>query len=108
MPTYDPPREVQAAAAEALAVRATLPPSRRAGTPVGVARAVQLSNGRPVSIDTIQRMISYFARHEVDKQADSWSDPESKGRQAWGLWGGDPGRAWAEKVWAEYSRGQNA
>lgn len=100
---YIPPAEVAEAAARALDVRAAQTPSNRAGTPVGIARAAQLAQRRPVSIDTIQRMISFFARHEVDKQADSWKDPASKARQAWGLWGGDPGRAWANRIWREYA-----
>lgn len=45
------------------------------------------------------RMVSYFARHEVDKQGQGWSPGEdgypSAGRIAWALWGGDPGRTWA-------------
>ena len=45
------------------------------------------------------RMVSYFARHEVDKQGQGWNQGEegypSAGRIAWALWGGDPGRTWA-------------
>lgn len=74
----------------------------RGGTAVGVARARDLSNGKRLSPDTINRMVSYFARHEVDKQGEGWSPDEdgfpSAGRIAWALWGGDPGKAWAEKV----------
>jgi len=74
----------------------------RGGTLVGVARARDLSNGVSVSPETINRMVSYFARHEVDKQGQGWSPDQegypSAGRIAWALWGGDPGKAWAEKV----------
>jgi HK97 family phage portal protein len=74
----------------------------RGGTEVGIARARDLSNGVEVSPETIGRMVSYFARHEVDKQGEGWSQGEdgypSNGRIAWALWGGDPGRAWANKV----------
>lgn len=74
----------------------------RGGTAVGVARARDIANGRNLSPDTIGRMVSYFARHEVDKQGEGWSPGEdgfpSAGRIAWALWGGDPGRTWAEKV----------
>ena len=74
----------------------------RGGTEVGIARARDLSNGVEVSPDTIGRMVSYFARHEVDKKGEGWSPGEdgypSNGRIAWALWGGDPGRAWANKV----------
>jgi len=74
----------------------------RGGTPVGVARARDISNGKNLSPETVIRMSSYFSRHEVDKQGEGWSPGEdgfpSAGRIAWALWGGDPGRAWAEKV----------
>jgi hypothetical protein len=63
-------------------------------TPVGLARARQLLNRQELSPQTIDRMVSYFARHEVDKQGSSW-ETYGKGRQAWDGWGGDPGRRWA-------------
>jgi HK97 family phage portal protein len=74
----------------------------RGGTEVGVARARDISNKRALSLDTVQRMASYFARHEVDKEGEGWSDGQdgypSAGRIAWALWGGDPARAWAERI----------
>ena len=55
-----------------------------------------------MSPETIGRMVSYFARHEVDKKGQGWSPGEdgfpSAGRIAWALWGGDAGAAWAGKV----------
>lgn len=41
---------------------------KRGGTEVGVARARDISNMRNLSLDTVTRMNSYFARHEVDKK----------------------------------------
>ncbi len=38
---------------------------KRGGTEVGVARARDISNMRNLSLDTVTRMNSYFARHEV-------------------------------------------
>ena len=74
----------------------------RGGTEVGVARARDISNKRNLSLDTIQRMNSYFSRHEVDKQAKGWNQGEegfpSAGRVAWQLWGGDAGRDWAKRI----------
>lgn len=74
----------------------------RGGTEVGVARARDLSNGTDISPDTARRMKAYFDRHEVDKQGEGWSPSQdgfpSAGRIAWALWGGDPGRSWAEKL----------
>lgn len=73
----------------------------RGGTEVGVARARDIANGKDLPRATIARMVSYFARHEVDKQGKGWSPGEdgypSAGRIAWALWGGDPGKSWAEK-----------
>lgn len=77
----------------------------RGGTEVGVARARDISNRKDLSDDTIGRMVSYFARHEVDKDAQGFRPGEegypSAGRIAWGLWGGDPGKSWADKEWAK-------
>lgn len=71
----------------------------RGGTPVGWARARDLSNGVDIPPATLRRMVSFFARHEVDKQGRGYqvgSDGyPSRGRIAWALWGGDAGRAWA-------------
>lgn len=96
-PTYTPPADVADAARRALDLRASLPPSRRAMTPVGLARARDLANRRPLSLDTIRRMAAYFARHAADKGGEGWG-VDSKGWQAWLGWGGDPGEAWAEKI----------
>lgn len=95
--TFVPPVAVQQAAAQALAVRATMPPSKRGMTPVGLARARDLRAGRAVSLTTIRRMASYFARHAVDKRGSTWR-AKGKGWQAWYGWGGDAGRAWVRAV----------
>ena len=74
----------------------------RGGTEVGVARARDLINRRDLSINTVRRMYSYFARHTVDKQAEGFSSGEegfpSAGRIAWELWGGDAGESWANRI----------
>lgn len=74
----------------------------RGGTLVGVARARDIVNRRALSYDTVVRMRSYFARHEVDKQGEGYRQGEpgypSAGRIAWALWGGDAGRAWADRI----------
>jgi hypothetical protein len=77
----------------------------RGGTEVGIARARDISNGVNLSNETIGRMVSYFARHEVDKQGEGWNPGEegypSNGRIAWALWGGDAGKSWADKRLAQ-------
>ena len=74
----------------------------RGGTAVGVARARDIANARNLSDDTVRRMHSYFARHQVDKKGQGWSPGEdgfpSAGRIAWALWGGDPGKSFAETI----------
>ena len=94
---FTPPKDVQEAARRALEVRATKPESQKGLTSVGIARARDLANGRKVSPETARRMYSYFTRHEVDKQSPKWDD-WSKGRIAWGAWGGDPGFRWSSKL----------
>ena len=94
---FTPPKGVREAAARALRNRAEKPPSQRGMTPVGLARARDLSSGRNVSPETIRRMLAYFTRHEIDKQGSTWDD-YGPGRQAWDGWGGDAGFSWARKV----------
>ena len=74
----------------------------RGGTEVGVARARNIKNGDNLSIDTIKRMNSFFARHEKSSKGGEGFKPSqdgfpSAGRIAWSLWGGDSGQSWAEK-----------
>jgi capsid protein len=116
VPTTQPTRELQInlspekyahidfKPSEALAKEAALGLEWRAeynrgGTEVGVARARDLSNRTNLSPETVRRMNSYFARHEVDKQGEGFTPGEdgfpSAGRIAWALWGGDAGQSWA-------------
>jgi HK97 family phage prohead protease len=95
--SYSPPAGVAVAAKRALKWIA----EGYAGsgfTDVGRRRASQLASGADVSADVVNRMISYFARHEVDKQAEGFTLGEdgfpSAGRVAWDAWGGDPGQSW--------------
>jgi HK97 family phage major capsid protein len=95
--THTPPQSVADNARRALEVRAEKPPSQRGMTPVGLARARQLANRQPVSVATLRRMVSYFARHEVDKEGATWEE-QGAGWQAWMGWGGDEGWAWARRI----------
>ena len=80
----------------------------RGGTAVGVARARDISNKKSLSPDTVRRMVSYFARHEVDKKGTGFAPGEdgypSAGRIAWALWGGDAGQSWAKAKAAQMER----
>ncbi len=91
---FTPPEIVAGNAAQGLAWRQQF---GRGGTEIGVARARELVERRALTPETIRRMVSYFARHEVDKRGRNYfnDDNPSAGRIAWLLWGGDEGRAWA-------------
>ena len=102
-PTYRPPADVARNAQMALDVRESKPASARGMTLVGLARARQLANRELVSLETIQRMASYFARHAVDKQGSTWGD-QGRGWQAWNGWGGDAGLDWVQSILKEYEQ----
>lgn len=74
----------------------------RGGTEVGVARARDISNKADLSMDTVRRMRSYFARHGSN-YAEHYGENEADGGPnaftiAWKLWGGTPARDWAERL----------
>ena len=99
--TFVPPAGAASAAKRALGWIA----DGKAGdgfTSTGRTRAGQLSRREGLSTDTIMRMVSFFARHEVDKKAEGFNQGEkgfpSAGRVAWDAWGGDAGKSWAESI----------
>jgi hypothetical protein len=71
-------------------------------TDVGVARARDLSNRRPLSLDTVKRMVSFFTRHERNSEAEGFREGEknypSAGLIAHLGWGGDEGYDWAKRI----------
>jgi hypothetical protein len=91
-----PPADVARAAEKGLELRARF---RRGGTTLGIARAKDIKNRKPLSDKTVRKMVSYFHRHKADKRADNFGDDDnpSTGYIAWLLWGGDPGQQWAEE-----------
>ncbi|GHD11384.1 hypothetical protein ACFOEZ_08095 [Tianweitania populi] len=95
-----PPQDVADAAEQGLALRGKF---NRGGTQIGVARARDLKNRRALSPETVRRMVSYFARHKVDKRAPNFGneDNPSAGYIAWLLWGGDAGRDWCQAMKAK-------
>ena len=96
---FAPPEEARTEAQRGLEWRREY---GRGGTEIGVARARDIANGKNLSPETVRRMNSYFARHEVDKKGEGFNPDESgypsAGRIAWALWGGDAGMAWTAKV----------
>jgi hypothetical protein len=92
-----PTQEMASNAARGLELRAK---HGRGGTEVGVARARDLKNRANLSPDTVRRMASFFARHEGNQKGGD----DDAGYIAWLLWGGDAGKAWAERKVAEMDR----
>ena len=107
---FKPPESVAKAAEKGLEYRkkqgkdkAGLTPEEAAkeGIGSGVQRAVNLKNRDNISPKVIKQMVAFFSRHEKNKaispehKNEPWKD---KGYVAWLIWGGDPGKAWAEKV----------
>ena len=108
---FTPPEGAANAAAKGLEYREKASPSNKGGlTPAeaskegigsGVQRAVNLKNRDTLSPDTIKQMHGFFSRHEKNKgvapenKGEPWND---KGHVSWLLWGGDPGKAWVDKV----------
>lgn len=95
--TYIPTVAISNNAKRALEVRDKKPSSQKGMTSVGLARARDLINRRPLSEETVRRMKAFFDRHEVDKQGETWDD-QGKGWQAWMGWGGDEGYTWATQI----------
>jgi len=95
--SYIPTDAMADNARRALEIREKKPMSQRGMTSVGIARARDLMNKRPMSEDTVRRMKAFFDRHEVDKQGETW-DEQGKGYQAWYGWGGDEGYAWSTAI----------
>jgi len=71
-------------------------------TDVGKHRAHQLADGDELSDDDVKKMQAYFKRHDVDKDAEGFSDGgkgfPSPGRVAWDAWGGDEGERWVGTI----------
>ena len=96
--TYKSTQEMKAEARRGLEWRRIY---GRGGTAIGVARARDIINGA-LPYETVLRMRSFFARHEIDKKGRGFTPDEdgypSAGRIAWALWGGDPGKTWADRI----------
>ena len=103
--SFTPPEAVASAARRGLRLREKV----KAGTDVGVARARDLKNRRPVSLETIGRMVSFFARHGAQKPSNIGTDASpTPWLVAWLLWGGDAGRDWSASVWRRHGSEEKA
>lgn len=104
---FKPPQSVADAAERGLELRKknkgkgglNVQQAAKEGIGSGVARAVSLKNRNNLSPSTVKRMKSFFARHQKNNKVDKGKSPsEDRGRISHLLWGGDAGKAWAEKV----------
>ena len=92
-----PPKPVRDAARRALEARDSVPPSRKAGTPVGVKRASDLARGANISRQTLVRMRSYLLRAKKnyrEARAAGKTITESKAYMAYYLWRGPAALTW--------------
>ena len=71
--SYKPTQGMVDAARRGLAMRREF---GRGGTPVGIARARDIVNGRELSESTVLRMHSFFSRHAVDAEAEGFRSGE--------------------------------
>ena len=103
---YRPNKAMRENAKRALEFRKTLPPSKRFGTPVGLARARDIANGVALSRNTIVRMRSFLARHRrnYDKYRGKSYEQSGPGRWSYDLWGGIEAVAWVEDKIKRYKR----
>lgn len=95
-----PPPAVAAAAKRGQQLRAKQPKSNQCCMATGIARAKQLSSRSPVSYKDLVTMRAWFARHAVDARGKGWGK-DSKGFQAFLMWGGQPGKEWCERILKE-------
>lgn len=96
---YKPTSGMQSAARRAIKLKEQ-GKAKGAGTMVGWTRAGQLARGETLSLSTVKRMYSFFARHEVDKKGKDFNNSEnpSNGKIMWLAWGGDAGFSWSKKI----------
>lgn len=109
--SFKPPKAVRDAAARGLALRRewgrgglSVQQAAEQGLGSGVQRAVNLKNGDNITLETVGRMRSFFARHQVNNRPNK-KMPDggpTAGTIAWLLWGGDPGKKWADEIWSKH------
>lgn len=105
-PRFPPPAAVREAARRGLELRRITgrggldrEQARRQGVSSGVARAEQLAAGEALTLAELKRMKAFFARHDGERERNArLANERSPASVAWLLWGGNPGREWAEAI----------
>lgn len=103
---FTPPESVRKAAERGLELRRKkgiggLTPGQasKMGIGSGVQRAVNLKNGNHISPQVARRMKAFFDRHDGNQAIEPGKKSyEDAGYVSWLLWGGNPGRSWANKL----------
>ncbi len=118
---FKPPASVASQAEKGLRYRQKASPANRGGlTPAeagkqgigsGVQRATNLKSRDTLSPETVRQMGRFFSRHEKNKSisAENKNEPwNDKGHVAWLLWGGDAGKAWADRIIGQMDKADSA
>ena len=104
---YKPTQAMASAAARGLELRKKN--GGQGGTPVGVARARDISNRKNLPLETVKRMHSFFSRHKGNEKPNAGEDrSKDKGYIAFLLWGGEPGRSWAKAIVERENKTENS
>lgn len=103
--TFQPPKAAQDNARRGLELRRkhgrggmSTSEAGEEGIGSGVQRAVNLARGDNLSLDTLKMMRGFFDRHQQHRDSRHKDGSPGAGAIAWLLWGGDEGRAWAERT----------
>jgi hypothetical protein len=92
--SYTPTEEMANNAKRGLKMREESTPSNQGGTLVGLQRANQFAKRESVSLDIVKRTYSFLSRARVYYKPGQ----NTKGTQAYLLWGGPAGLTWANKI----------
>ena len=101
---YRPNKAMRDNAKRALEFRKTLPPSKKFGTPVGLARARDIANNVALSKSTILRMRSFLARHRKNFELYKGKSEKGSGYWSYMLWGGEEAIAWTNDKIRKYKK----
>jgi hypothetical protein len=111
--SFDVPESVRSAAKRGLELRRenkrgglSNKQASKLGIGSGVQRATDLSEGK-VTLATMKRMKSFFARHRVYKEQGYHDDKTSASYISWMLWGGDAGDRWVTKELEKLEKQEN-
>lgn len=97
MSEFKPPTSVQNNAARAL----ELIKQGKAGggfQPATAARARKIAAGKPLTLEHVKRMHSFFSRHKGGRSKTAPSGKVTPWDTAWLAWGGDSGANWARSI----------